>query len=57
MMNNAIEQLEKRLQKLEQLRSERKAWLNDLITPIEARLELLTKMRQDMQHDKNTELV
>ena len=48
-MNTAIEQLEKRLQKLEQLRSERKTWLNDLITPIETRFEELAKMR----HEKN----
>ncbi len=52
-MNSAIEQLEKRLHKLERLRAERKAWLNDLIIPIEARFEELAKMR----HDQNTQTV
>lgn len=52
MMNTAIEQLEERLQKLEQLRQERKGWLNDLITPIEARFETLAKIR----HERNTQV-
>jgi len=52
-MNHAIKQLEARLARLEQLRTERKAWLHELMSPVEERLEELSKMR----HQKNVEAV
>jgi len=56
-MNSTIEQLELRLQKLEKLRSERAAWLTDLITPVEARLENLAKLRLEQNVDIVTNIV
>ena len=54
---SVIEQLEARLHKLERLRQERKAWLKDLILPVEARYEALAKMRHARHAQTATNIV
>jgi len=44
-MNKSINQLEDRLNELENLRRQRQSWLNDLITPMTERLQYLADLR------------
>lgn len=56
-MSNAINQLEKRLSELEDLRSQRQSWLNELVAPMTERLQYLAQLRSDHVAQANSNVI
>lgn len=56
-MKKSIHQLEKRLNELESLRTQRQNWLNDLVAPMTDRLQYLAKLRRDHVASANSNVI
>ena len=56
-MSQSLSKLEKRLNELESLRSQRQSWLNDLVMPMTERLQYLANLRREHLGSANSNVI